>query len=64
MYERLCKKPVNGLLTWKKAYGSRPRKTLSGLEAEGLPVEAVKWNPTTTVIPGVDESKLTYPTIS
>ncbi len=43
---------------------SRPRKTLSGLEAEGLLVEAMKWNPTTTVIPGVDESKLTYPTIS
>ena len=33
-------------------------------EAEGLSVEAVRWNPTTTVILGVDESKLTYPTIS
>ena len=35
-----------------------------GLEAEGLPVEAMKRNPTTTVIPRVDESKLTYPTTS
>jgi len=35
-----------------------------GLRVEGLPVEAMKWNPTTTVIPRVDESKLTYPTIS
>ncbi|HVH14673.1 MAG TPA: hypothetical protein VNA15_03000 [Candidatus Angelobacter sp.] len=34
-----------------------------GFEAEGLSVEAMKWNPTTTVIPRVDESKLTYPTI-
>jgi hypothetical protein len=33
-------------------------------EAEGLSVEAMKRNPTTTVIPRVDESKLTYPTIS
>jgi len=33
-------------------------------EAEGLPVEAMKRNPTTTVIPRVDESKLTYPTTS
>jgi len=53
--------PVLGRLRFDR---SRPRKTLSGLEAEGLPVEAMKWNPTTTVIPGVDESKLTCPTIS
>jgi len=33
-------------------------------EAEGLSGEAMKRNPTTTVIPRVDESKLTYPTIS
>ena len=33
-------------------------------EAEGLSVEAMKGNPTTTVILRVDESKLTYPTIS
>ena len=37
---------------------------LRASEAEGLSVEAMKGNPTTTVIPGVDESKLTYPTIS
>ena len=37
---------------------------LDASEAEGLPVEAMKWNPTTTVIPRVDESKLTYPTTS
>jgi hypothetical protein len=43
---------------------SRPRKTWSGFEAEGLPVEAMKRNPTTTVIPRVDESKLAYATIS
>jgi len=36
---------------------------LDASEAEGLPVEAMKRNPT-TVIPRVDESKLTYPTIS
>ena len=33
-------------------------------EVQGLSGEAVKGNPTTTVIPRVDESKLTYPTIS
>jgi hypothetical protein len=32
--------------------------------AQGLSDEAVKGNPTTTVIPRVDESKLTYPTRS
>ena len=37
---------------------------LDASEAEGLPVEAMKRNPTTTVILRVDESKLTYPTIS
>jgi len=36
---------------------------LDASEAEGLPVEAVKWNPTTVIL-RVDESKLTYPTIS
>jgi len=35
-----------------------------GLEAEGLSVEAVTWNLTMTVIPRVDESKLTYPKTS
>ncbi|HVH16110.1 MAG TPA: hypothetical protein VNA15_10395 [Candidatus Angelobacter sp.] len=35
------------------------KDTLEWLEAEGLPVEAMKRNPTTTVIPRVDESKLT-----
>ena len=34
------------------------------LEAQGGAVEAVKGNPTTTVIPGVDAPKLTYPTTS
>jgi len=33
-------------------------------EAEGLSAEAMKRNPTTTVILRVDESKLTYPMIS
>ena len=37
---------------------------LDASEAEGLPVEAMKRNPTTTVIPRVGESKLTYQTIS
>jgi len=32
-------------------------KRLRVSEAQGLSVEAVKGNPTTTVIPGVDESK-------
>ena len=35
---------------------------LHASEAEGLP--AMKWNPTTTVIPRVDENKLTYTTLS
>jgi len=34
------------------------------LEAQGGAVEAVKGNPTPTVIPGVDASKLTHPTKS
>jgi len=34
------------------------------LEAQGGAVEAVKGNPTPTVIPGVDAPKKTYPTIS
>ncbi len=34
------------------------------LRAEGLSGEAVRGNPTTTVILRVDESKLLYPTIS
>jgi hypothetical protein len=33
------------------------KKRLCVSEAQGLSVEAVKGNPTTTVIPGVDESK-------
>ena len=54
--------PVLGAVEVRPVPGQdRP---LSGLEAEGLPVEAMKRNPTTTVIPRVDESKLTYPTIS
>jgi len=40
------------------------KKKLRASEAQGLSVEAVKGNPTTTVIPRVDESKLTYPTTS
>ncbi len=35
------------------------KKRLFVSEAQGLSVEAVKGNPTTTVIPGVDESKST-----
>ena len=53
--------PILGRLRFDR---SRPRQPLERLEAEGLSVEAMKWNPTTTVIPRVDESKLTYPTIS
>ena len=34
------------------------------VEAQGGAVEAVKGNPTTTVIPGVDALKLTQPTKS
>jgi len=34
------------------------------IEAQGGAVEAVKGNPTTTVIPGVDAPKLTHPTRS
>jgi len=37
---------------------------LRASEAQGLSGEAMKGNPTTTVILRVDESKLTYPTIS
>ena len=37
---------------------------LRASEAQGLSGEAMKGNPTTTVIPRVDESKLTYPTTS
>jgi hypothetical protein len=33
---------------------------LRASEAQGLSGEAMKGNPTTTVIPRVDESKLTY----
>jgi hypothetical protein len=33
-------------------------KPLVASEAQGLSGEAVKGNPTTTVIPGVDESKI------
>jgi len=54
--------PVLGRLRFDH---SRPRESPRlGLEAEGLPVEAMKGNPTTTVIPRADENKLTYPTIS
>jgi len=45
----------------------RPFQTKTKLlasEAEGLSGEAMMGNPTTTVIPRVDESKLTYPTTS
>jgi hypothetical protein len=34
------------------------------IEAQGGAVEAVKGNPTPTVIPGVDAPKLTHPTKS
>ena len=37
-------------------------KRLRVSEAQGLSVEAMKGNPTTTVIPGVDESKSTLET--
>ena len=40
------------------------KKRLRASEAQGLSGEAMKRNPTTTVIPRVDESKLTYPMIS
>jgi len=42
----------------------RAKTKLLASEAEGFSVEAMKRNPTTTVIPRVDRSKLTYPTIS
>jgi hypothetical protein len=40
------------------------KKKLHASEAEALSGEAMKRNPTTTVISRVDDSKLTYPTIS
>jgi len=46
------------------AVAFQAKTKLLASEAQGLPGEAVKGNPTTTVIPRVDESKLTYPTIS
>ena len=39
------------------------KKRSRASEAQGLSGEAVKGNPTTTAIPGVDAPKLTYPTI-
>src|SRR6267143_23168 len=39
-------------------------RTLPLIEAQGVAVEAVKGNPTPTVIPGVDAPKLTQPTKS
>ncbi|TMI58857.1 hypothetical protein E6H18_01390 [Candidatus Bathyarchaeota archaeon] len=63
------------ILAWQRAklprYGRegavevRPfpaEKRLRVSEAQGLSVEAMKGNPTTTVIPGVDESKSTLET--
>ena len=38
-------------------------KKLRASKAQGISGEAVKGNPTTTAIPGVDAPKLTYPTI-
>jgi len=53
--------PVLGRLKFDR---SRPRETPRlGLEAEGLPVEAMKWNPTKVIL-RVDKSKLTHPTTS
>ena len=45
---------------WVRFARSRPPIA----EAQGRAVEAVKGNPTPTVIPGVDAPKLTQPTMS
>jgi len=55
-----------GLGAYSGAVTVRPFQAMTKLlasEAEGLPVEGMKWNPTTVIL-RVDESKLTYPPTS